>query len=195
MTIAALSALSALALAAAQPAAAPAPAAQAQPVSITTATAADGTQVLVHEVVVAASAPEVWDAVSTARGWTTWAVPIAWQQGDLLETSYSPTAQPGDSTTIQQQILAREPGRRLVFRTVKAPAGFPHFDAYRQVVSTIELEPLGEDRTRVRLTSTGYPDSEAGRELAGFFREGNRSTLEQLRERFVSGPIDWDAQR
>ncbi len=78
---------------------------------------------------------------------------------------------------------------------MKAPEGFPHFEAYRAVVSTIELEPLGEARTRVRLTSAGYPDSEAGRELAGFFREGNRATLEQLRERFVSGPIDWSARR
>lgn len=180
----------ALALAAVQPAAAAEPAPPAA-VSISATTAADRTQVLVHEVVVSAAVAEVWEAVSTAQGWTTWAVPIAWQQGEFLETAYSTTAQPGDPSTIRQQILDREPGRRLVFRTVKAPEGFPNFEAYRQVVSTIELEPLGEARTRVRLTSAGYPDSEAGRELIGFFREGNRSTLEQLRERFVSGPIDW----
>jgi uncharacterized protein YndB with AHSA1/START domain len=192
MTIAALAAL---AIAAAQPAAAPNPPATASEVSVSAATAADGTQVLVHEVAVDAPAAEVWEAISTARGWTTWAVPVAWQEGDWLETSYTPTASRGDPSTIRQQILAREPGRRLVFRTVKAPEGFPHFDAYRQVTVTIELEPHGETRTRVRLTSAGYPDSEAGRELAGFFREGNRSTLEQLRERFVSGPIDWSRQR
>jgi uncharacterized protein YndB with AHSA1/START domain len=179
--------LAALALAAAE-AATPAPP---ETVAVTATTAADGTQVLVHEVVVDAPAADVWEAVSTAQGWTTWAVPIAWQQGEFLETAYSATARPGDPTTIRQQILGREPGRRLVFRTVKAPEGFPHFDAYREVVSTIDLEPLGAARTRVRLTSAGYPDSEAGRELVGFFREGNRSTLEQLRERFVSGPIDW----
>jgi uncharacterized protein YndB with AHSA1/START domain len=170
-------------------------AAPAETVSISATTAADGTQVLVHEAVVEAPAAAVWEAVSTAQGWMTWAVPIAWQQGDLLETSYAAAAQPGDPTTIRHQILGQEPGRRLVFRTIKAPEGFPHFAAYREVVSTIELEPLGDARTRVRLTSAGYPDSEAGRELAGFFREGNRATLEQLRERFVSGPIDWSARR
>lgn len=164
-------------------------------VSITSSIDAAGAHVLTHEIVVDAPPAEVWEAISTAEGWMTWAVPIAWQEGDLLETSYTPTARRGDPSTIRQQILACEPGRRFVFRTVKAPEGFPHFDAYRQVTVTIELEPLGESRTRVRLTSAGYPDSEAGRELTGFFREGNRTTLEQLRERFVSGPIDWNRQR
>ncbi|HEY6814461.1 MAG TPA: SRPBCC domain-containing protein [Croceibacterium sp.] len=181
--------LAALVLAAAVSAGAAVP--PADEVSITATTASDGTQVLVHETEVAAPVTQVWEAISTARGWTTWAVPVAWLEGDLIETSYTPGAAPGDPSTIQQQILAREPGRRLVFRTIKAPEGFPHFDAYRQVVVTIELETLGETATRVRLTSTGYPDSEAGRTLAGFFRDGNRSTLEQLRQRFVSGPIDW----
>jgi uncharacterized protein YndB with AHSA1/START domain len=187
--------LAALALTAA-PAAEPDRAdSQADQVSIVAIAAADGARTLIHEVTIAASAARVWEAVSTAHGWTTWAVPVAWQDGDMLETSYSPTASPGDPSTIRQQILAREPERRLVFRTVKAPEGFPHFEAYRQVTVTIELEPLGESRTRVRLASVGFPDSEAGRELAGFFREGNRATLEQLRERFVSGPVDWNRPR
>ncbi len=191
MTIAALVAIT---LAAAQPAAAP-PAVQAGAVSVVATTAADGTHSLVHEAVVDAPAAEVWDAISTARGWMTWAVPVAWEQGDILETSYSASATPDDPTTIRQQILTREPGRSLVFRTVKAPEGFPHFETYRQVASTFELEALDEHRSRVRLTSAGFPDNEAGRELLGFFREGNRATLEQLRRRFVSGPIDCRRER
>lgn len=191
MTIAALAAL---ALTATQPAAA-APATTTTPVSVAATVAPDGTASLIHEGIVDAPVAAVWEAISTARGWTTWAVPIAWEDGDFLETSYSLTAKPGDATTIRQQILAREPGRRFVFRTVKAPDGFPNFDAYRQIVSTFELEPLGESRTHVRLTSSGYPDSEAGRDLVAFFKEGNRATLEQLRERFVSGPIDWSRRR
>ncbi len=103
MTIAILAAL-AFAL---QPAAAAAT--PVETVAVTGTAAADGTQVLVHEVVVAASPADVWEAVSTAQGWMTWAVPIAWQQGDLLETSYASAARPGDPTTIQQQILDRSP--------------------------------------------------------------------------------------
>lgn len=119
-------------------------------------------------------------------------VPVAWApEPDVIETSYSPNAQPGDPSTIRQRILAAVPERLLVFRTVRAPAAFPNFDTYAQVISTFELEPLGERRTRVRLTGHGYADTEAGRQLLAFFREGNRVSLERLRERFASGPLDW----
>ena len=50
---------------------------------------------------------------------------------------------------------------------------------------------MGTSRSRVRLTTTGYADTEAGRQLVKFFRGGNRVSLEQLRVRFAKGPIDW----
>jgi uncharacterized protein YndB with AHSA1/START domain len=159
---------------------------------------ADRSVTLVHEAVVDAPSAEVWEAVATAAGWRTWAVPVAWDapvEPDTIETSYTPSAQPGDPTTIRQQILARIPGRLLVFRTVKAPDGFPHFESFRRTTGFIEIEPAGERRTRVRITGTGYADSEAGRTLLGFFREGNRITLDRLRRRFAEGPIDWAAER
>ena len=54
-----------------------------------------------------------------------------------------------------------------------------------------DITTVGEGRTRVRVVGAGYPDTEVGRQLVGFFREGNRISLERLRERFVSGPVDW----
>ncbi len=164
-------------------------------VSQTSTANADGTHTLVHETILPVPVAQVWREISTAEGWTTWAVPVAWLDGDLLETSYAPTAARGDRTTIQQRIAARVPGRLLVFRTVQAPEGFPNFDTFRQVTHMIELEPLGEGRTRLRLTTAGYPDNEAGRQLLGFFREGNRVTLERIRRRFSEGPIDWTRER
>ena len=164
-------------------------------IAISTFSGPDGSQNLVHEVVIDAPASDIWSAISTAQGWRTWAVPVAWDsEPDMIETSYTAAARPGDPSTIRQQILARIPARMIAFRTVKAPEGFPNFDSYRQTTGVIELEPLGESRTRVRLTGAGYPDSEAGRQLLGFFREGNRISLERLRQRFVSGPVDWSRQ-
>lgn len=148
---------------------------------------ADGTTTLVHELLVDAPAADVWAAISTPEGWTTWAVPAAWwvkDKPDVLETSYDPADNPGSPSTIQQHFLARIPNRLLAFRTIKAPAGFPHWDSYRLVTSVFELEPAGR-QTRVWLTSTGYPDSDAGRELVAFFKQGNAQTLEQLSRRFV----------
>lgn len=166
----------------------------AEEVAISTSRMPDGSHSLTHEVVVDASPAQVWEAVSTAPGWASWAVPVAWLDGDLLETSYSRGAAPGDPSTIRQRILAALPGRLLVFRTEKAPDGFPHFETFREVTHLIELVPEGERRARVRLTGAGYADSDAGRQLLGFFRDGNRISLDRLRRRFASGPIDWAAE-
>jgi uncharacterized protein YndB with AHSA1/START domain len=153
----------------------------------TRARAPDGTHLLSHEIVVDAPPAEVWAAISTVEGWKGWAVPVAWSAApDLIETSYSPTAKPGDPSTIRQQILLRLPERLLVFRTVKAPAGFRDFETYAKVVSAFELEPAGEGRTRVRLTGTGYADTEAGLRLLGFFERGNQSSLDALKKRFAA---------
>jgi uncharacterized protein YndB with AHSA1/START domain len=156
----------------------------------------DGSRTLMHEVILDAPPAEVWAAVSTPQGWMTWAVPIAWSDPadpDLLETAYDPAAQPGQPQNIQQRFILRVPGRLIAFRTVKAPAGFPDFDTFARVASVIELVPAGR-QTRVRLTMTGYPDTEAGRRLLGFFEHGNSVSLERLARRFRAGPIDWLAE-
>ena len=172
-----------LAIAAPAPAAAAAPA----PVAVQKVAEADGSHTLVHEVIVAAPAGEVWNAVATAEGWKSWAVPVAWAPApDVIETSYAADAKPDDPSTIRQQVLARVPGRLMAFRTVKAPARFPDFDTYDDVVSLFELEPLGPALTRVRLTGTGYAGTEAGARLLGFFEQGNRVSLEKLAERFAT---------
>jgi hypothetical protein len=151
--------------------------------------APDGTHLLVNETIVDASPADVWAAISTAEGWKSWAVPVAWAPApDMIETSYAPTARPGDPSTIRQQVLIRVPRRLMVFRTVKAPERFPDFDTYAKVVSAFEIEPAGEGRTRVRLTGAGYPDSEAGRRLLGFFEKGNQVSLHALKAHFAKRP-------
>jgi len=173
----------------------PSPGTAAETVAVTSREEADGRWTLVHEILVAAPIGDVWTAISTAQGWMTWAVPLARTlpgDPDLLETSYDPDAEPGGPDTIQQRFTARIPGRLLAYRTVKAPDGFPHWEAYRQVTNLFELESVGA-QTRVRLTSTGYPADDAGRALVAFFTRGNAVTLEALQKRFRDGPIDWAA--
>jgi hypothetical protein len=164
------------------------------PVRVEKSRAPDGSHVLMHETVVAASPGQVWAAIATAQGWSGWAVPIAWSppgDPDIIETSYDPTAKLGGPANIQQRILARAPGRLLAFRTVKAPASFKDFASFSRVTSLFELEPVADGKTRVRLTGTGYSDDETGRRLLGFFEAGNGKSLEWLRERFAIGPANW----
>lgn len=170
----------------------------AQEVTITDRHEADGTLTLSHEVIVPAPRDAVYAAVATPEGWRTWATPVSWVPADdaeAIEGSYNPQARPGGSDLIRQHFLARLPGRLLVFRTVRAPQGFPHFDVYSRVTIFIELESIDAGHTRVRLTGTGYADTDAGRLLFGFFRNGNRISLGHLRQRFVTGPLDWAAIR
>lgn len=172
-------------------------AAVAEPVAVTKRVEADATTTMVHEVLVDAAPAEVWAAISTAEGWMTWAVPVAWVSPgdpDLIETSYDPTAKPGGPDTIRQRFGTRLAGKSLAFRTVKAPAGFPHWEEYQKVDSLFEIEAMGK-QTRVRLTSRGYPASDGGRALVGFFEGGNSMALGNLRQRFATGPIDWSAAR
>lgn len=162
------------------------------PVAISEMRLPNGAYALTHEVVVAAPIEKVWAAITTPDGWRNWAAPVArMAAGGLLETSYDPTAAPGGPTTIHQQVDAAVAPRVFAFRTVKAPAGFPHFDSYARVQSAFELEPIAPGMTRVRLTGSGYPDTEAGRQIMGFFRDGNRLSLERLKRSLEKGAIDW----
>ncbi len=167
--------------------------AAAQDVTATLSTESDGTRTLAHEIVVPAEIEKVSQALSTAEGWQTWAVPVVRPvagSSDRFETSYDPGAAPGSDATIEQQWVAREP-RRIVFRTTRTPAGFPFADEYLRVTSTFLLTPAGNGATTVRLIGSGYVPGPSGDALIGFFREGNRVSLEQLHRRFTSGPIDW----
>ena len=174
-------------------AAAPALAASVSPVTEQVRSEADGTSSLSHAVVVPASPEQVWEAITTVDGWKSWAVPVAWielARPQVIETSYNPAARPGDAMNIENEFTARVPVQRLVFHTIKAPAGFPHFDALRRVTHTFELAPEGSG-TRVSLTGAGYTNDESGQAVLAFFKGGNRVSLEMLRDRFSSGPIDW----
>jgi uncharacterized protein YndB with AHSA1/START domain len=154
---------------------------------------ANGSRTLTVETFVPAPPAALWQATTTAEGWKRWAVPAAWisnSDPDLLETAYDPAAKPGDANTIQQRFVARLPGRVLVFRTVKTPAGFPHAEAYKGVTSFLELVPEGAG-TRVRLTGVNYPAGKEGDELLGFFKTGNQSTLDSLARVMALAPMDF----
>lgn len=162
------------------------------PLAVTEEQARDGSTTLTHAIDVNAPADAVWTAIATPDGWRTWAVPFARVpdgEPDILETSY--TSIDDASTTIRQRITERVDGRRIAFRTINAPDGFPNFETYRLVASTFDLTPTPDGRTQVRLTATGFADTEAGRQLLAFFRDGNGRTLLQLRERFDAGPKQW----
>lgn len=125
-----------------------------------------------------------------------WAVPFArvdFRLGGLIETSYDPAAQPGDTANIHSRILAFLPGTMMAFRAERAPPGFPHPELLEGLFSVVEIAGYGDGESLVRLSGVGYTDSPGHRELREFFERGNAWSLERLVERFSTGPVDWSA--
>lgn len=157
---------------------------------------ATGGSVLRQEVVVPASLRDVWQALTTASGWQSWAVPFAHVDlriDGLIETSYDPAARRGDPGNIHNRILSFLPERMLSIQAVKAPPGFVHADKLSRLHSVIEIEAVDAEQTRVAISGVGYGAEDS--ELAEFFRQGNDWTLSRLVERFASGPVDWTEVR
>jgi uncharacterized protein YndB with AHSA1/START domain len=156
-------------------------------------------RMIVHRTEIPASRDAVWDALTTAAGWRTWAVPVAYfdelRVGAVIETSYSPGAARGDPANIHNTVLAYLPQKMLAFAATNAPPNFPDRELLAQLASVIELEPLGPNSTRVTASMMGYGTDAKYDRLFAFFTSGNALTLRQLRERFVTGPVDWAARQ
>lgn len=151
---------------------------------------------LCHEVVVTAPVAEIWRLISTSDGWRSWAAPLVHldlRPGGLIETSYSVDGRLGDPGNIRNLILAVTPERALALQIANVPPGFPYEHLARQLVTAIELHPVDEARTRVRVVMTGYRNEPGFDQLYAFFDRGNALTLANLNERVERGPIDWEA--
>jgi hypothetical protein len=79
----------------------------------TSYTETNGDRVILLSVDVKATSGVIWNALSTPEGWRSYAVAFATMEmklGGIIETSYSPKAQPGDPDNIKNEIVAYIPG-------------------------------------------------------------------------------------
>ena len=140
---------------------------------------------LIVEVTVPATQAEVWKAFTTSEGLSTWLTPGA--VVDLREggewTAHYPGGHTGGGT-----IVSFVPMREMTLRAM-APEQFPHVREER-TMAKFEFVPQG-GQTLVRLTQTGWKTGPEWDQAYEYLAKGNPELLEQLRRRFVSGPIDW----
>lgn len=136
-----------------------------------------------------ASPHAVFEAFTTSEGFKSWAVAVAQvdlRTGGSIESSYDPKARIGDPGNIKNQIITFIPDHLLVIRNVQAPPGFAGKDAFQKTVTVVEFTPIdGGAATRVRLTNTGYGDSDEARTVYGHFEWGNAYTLAELKKKFA----------
>lgn len=152
----------------------------------TSFTAADGTRSIQLSGWLAAPPAEVYRAIATVEGWKRWAVPVAFGEvavNGVLETSYNKDAKPGDAGNIKQLFTVLEPDRRVAFRTIQTPDGFPHGELYKQTTALMELSTEAGG-TRLRFTHSGFGAGKDFDELYGFFIDGDKQTLEELQKLF-----------
>lgn len=137
------------------------------------------------EVLVPASLDEVWTAFTTQAGLQSW----LWRDarvdlrpgGDWI-VQYTPTATGGGT------IVSLVPHAEVVMRAL-APERFPTVRRER-TTATFRFEAAGA-ATRVTLLQTGWQTGAEWDAAYDYLAKGNAQLLTQLRERFVSGPIDW----
>jgi uncharacterized protein YndB with AHSA1/START domain len=174
----------------------PAALAEEAPVANCSRTEAGGERTLCHEAVMPLPVAEVWALWTTSAGLSSWAAPVAAidaRPGGVFETSYNPNARIGDAANIRNRVVALIPERMLVIQVASAPPGFPHAAEVRELATVVELEPVGARATRVRVSMLGYRGGEAFDALYRHFDWGNAYTLDKLRERATTGPVDWRA--
>jgi uncharacterized protein YndB with AHSA1/START domain len=143
---------------------------------------------LVSEAVVDAPREQVWKAFATKEGQESWNVAhaeIDCRTGGRMLTHYDAKGKIGDPGTIENKILAIDPGHMMTIQVGKPPENFPFKEAIKKVSTVIYFEEVSPRQTRVRVVGTGYGDDEESKKLRGFFHKGNSYTLVKLQEKFA----------
>jgi len=91
--------------------------------------------------------------------------------------------------------VAYVPEHLLILHNVHVPKGAPFKpDVIDKIRTVIELEDLGNGRTRVIESGVGYGEGADFDSMYAHFRDGNAEEFATLAQIFVSGPIDWKAE-
>jgi uncharacterized protein YndB with AHSA1/START domain len=149
---------------------------------------AQTTDALIHEAVVEANVHDVWAAFATGEGLRSWMAPhaeIDLRIGGLMRSNYNAKGTLGDPSTIENRVLAFEPGRMLAMQVAKTPAGFPFPTAIYRMWTVIYFDAVAPGSTRVRSVSLGFTATDESQKMRAFFDQGNAATLKSLQGRFA----------
>ena len=138
------------------------------------------------EVTVPARLDDVWSAFTTQAGLQTWLwkdVRVDLRAGGDWLVEYTPTATGGGT------IVSFVPREEIVMRAL-APEQFPAVRAAR-TTAAFRFTAAGPAATRVTLLQTGWQTGAEWDAAYDYLAKGNAQLLTQLRQRFVSGPVDW----
>lgn len=149
---------------------------------------------IVKEALVPAHVSEVWKAWTTAEGIRTFMgqdAKIELRPGGPYEVYFGANGPEGSRGSEGCRVLSYLPERMLSFSWNNPP----QFREVRnkKIFVVVELEPQAE-QTRVRVTHGGWPDGGQWEETYEYFQPAWEWVLNNLRQRFESGPIDWQEE-
>jgi uncharacterized protein YndB with AHSA1/START domain len=155
----------------------------------------DGTRLLQDSITLGASTDKVWAAFVDAQTIREWSAPMAvveLRQGGFIEEGFAATAKLGSPDNVRHRIIAYLQGRLLILRNENAPRALPGGARFKDLVQIVEIESLDPQRTRVRLSQTGYGNDAEFDKLYRFFASHNPEFLEDLK-RALETPKSADA--
>jgi len=144
------------------------------------------------EVTVAAPVAEVWKAWTTTEGVKSFFAPDARVELKVdgpYEIFFNPYAAPGLKGADGMRVLAFQDEKMLSF-TWNAPPSLPEARKQRTHV-VVRFEAKGARETVVRLHEDGWGEGGEWDKAFDYFSKAWPKVLEQLKQRFVSGPMDW----
>ena len=125
----------------------------------------------------------VWEAFTTTTGIQSWVSPLAdidFKVGGKWRANYNTEGELGDSTTIENTILAYDPMRMISLKATGFPEGFEFVEAAKETWTVFYFSPVSTLRTKITVVGLGYTDSEQSQKMRSFFDEANEYSLKEL---------------
>ena len=69
----------------------------------------------------------------------------------------------------------------ISIRPTTFPKGFPFVEAAKHTWSVFYISPISKSRTKVTVVGLGYTDDEQSQKMRAFFAQGNKYSLDQLK--------------
>ena len=148
---------------------------------------------LTKEIVVPATLDEVWETWTTTEGVKTFfsgAAEVELTPGGKYEIYFLLSAPYGQRGSEGCRVLSYLPKKMLSFEW-NAP---PQFEQLRKVHTQVVVmfEEVDASNVKVTLSHHGWGEGGRWREVYDYFDRAWAFVLDNLKKRFVEGPLDWE---
>jgi uncharacterized protein YndB with AHSA1/START domain len=126
----------------------------------------------------------LWHLLTTNDGVESWLAPHAdvdLRVGGLVRTNHVPEGKIGDPMTLVNRIVALSPGKSVSLRVDQTPEGYPMASFVEGTWYELSVDPLANDRTRLRCVGHGFPAGPAAYMVRPMFEQAADMVFEHLR--------------